>query len=239
MKLRVFCAGSLLLAAALLSLPTRAQVPLSAVQTPQAKAQVAGDANTACNLPLDLCESAWSVAFFGNYSSINNAPTNNGFMTGAAFNVNKSWSAELRYYQTATPSGKLILPGAAYRFSAAHIFPQGTAYGGFDPQYLEFGVHANAGFGWSSGTGDTGLPLANQLKFAASVGGFADYTFPSAPNVQVRLLDVSYVYCPLFPSNGTFLGNHLALASGVKIVFGGNNAPASLRRFALVHKKTQ
>lgn len=217
------------------ALPLAAQAPKA--ESPQAKAQVAGDPATGCSLPLDLCESAWTVAVFGQYSTINNAPTNNGFMTGGALNFNKNWSAELRYYNTISPNGSILLPGASYRFSAAHLFPSGSGSATFDPQYLELFVHGGAGLGWSSGTDSSGNPVSGAKKFAADVGGGADYTFAAAPNVQIRVIDVSYVYSPLFPNRGAFLGNHVAVTSGLKIVFGGNASPASLRRANILRRK--
>lgn len=189
-----------------------------------------------CNVPLDLCESAWSLALYGGYWNLQNATTNNGYTAGAGFNFSNHFGAEARFYQTSSPSANLVLPGANARMSLAHIFPT-PAGASFSTEDLEVFAHANAGLGWSGGTNAAGDAVSAVKKFAFSVGGGVDFAPASAPNVQWRILDVSYVNCGLFPNHGTFLGNHVAFASELKLVFGGGNSAASLRRFALLHVK--
>jgi len=186
-----------------------------------------------CTLPLDFCESAWTVSVWGNYSAMNNANTNNGFESGAAFRFSTHWSAAARYYQTASPSGNVFVAGPEFHFSPAH-FLSSSPISGFDWSNVEIGVHASPGIAWSTAniTNDDGttVGVSGPKRFAFAVGGMVDYTFPSAPNFQLRILEVSYVRAPFLSNGGQLIGNHVQVASGIKLVFGGLNSPQAAAR---------
>jgi hypothetical protein len=178
-----------------------------------------------CTLPLDFCETAWSVSVFGNYSSMNNATTNNGFESGGAIRFSPHWSAALRYYQTASPSGKVFIGDAEYHFGIAHFIAP-TSY--FDTDNVEITAFAGPGIAWSSANTDTsfhGTATDGPKKFAFNAGVAVDYTFPQAPNFQLRILEVGYVRAPFLQNGGELIGNHVQVASGIKLVFGGTETP--------------
>jgi len=180
-----------------------------------------------CTAPLDFCESAWTINVVGSYSTITNAPTNNGFMTEAGVRFASHWSGEMRYYMTASPSGKIMVAGPQFDYGLAH-FIKPTA--SFDTSSVNLFVHASPGLAWSSGTGADGQTITGAKKFAFAIGGGADYAFASAPNVQLRLIEVSYVRAPMLPNGGEFIGNHLQVGAGLRLVFGGTTTPAAIAR---------
>jgi hypothetical protein len=182
-----------------------------------------------CTAPLDFCESAWTVNVVGNYSSITNANTNNGFETEAGIRFANHISGEVRYYQTATPTARILVAGPQFDFGLGHLLKPTPA---FDTTNVNLFVHFSPGFAWSTGTDAAGVTINGAKKFAFSAGGGADYAFSSAPNVQWRILEVSYVYAPMLPHHGQFLGNHVQVASGLRLVFGGTATPAAQARQA-------
>lgn len=106
-----------------------------------------------------------------------------------------------------------MVVGPEYHFSAAHILP---STGTFSTQNVEFFAHASMGLGWSAAVVNN-VSTDGPKKFAWGLGGGADYTLTS--NVTLRLVEVTYVRCSLLQNGGQFIGNHMQVASGLKLTF--------------------
>ena len=181
----------------------------------------------ACSAPLDFCESAWTFNVVGGYSALSNATTNNGFVTEAGVRLATHWSIEGRYYMTASPSGKIFVAGPQFDYGLGHLVKPTSS---FDTSNVDLFVHASPGIAWSSGTAADGTAINGATKFAFAIGGGADWIVPAAPNVTWRIFEVSYVRAPILPNGGMFIGNPLQVATGLRLVFGGQSTPAAAAR---------
>lgn len=189
-----------------------------------------------CTLPLDFCESAWTVNVVGAYNNLTNAQTNNGFLTEMGIRFSTHLSGEARYFQTATPSGHIFVAGPQVDYGLGHLIKP-TAQ--FDTTNIDLFAHVSPGLAWSDGTNSAGQPVTGATKFAIAIGGGVDYIPPSSPGFTIRILETSYVYSPMLPHNGQFLGNHLAVASGIRYTFGGQSTAAAQARKAAAKLRKQ
>lgn len=160
----------------------------------------------------------WAVSVNGNFTSLQNAGTNNGVLISTALRISTHWNLRADTYLLQSPSVTIVLASPEYRFSLASLFKSST--GAVDPHNVE--VFANAGLGDARATAiiaqsGTTTTTTSSSKFAYSVGGGFDILVTD--KMSIRPLDVKYIRSSMITSGGQFVGNHLDFAAGLGLRF--------------------
>jgi hypothetical protein len=165
--------------------------------------------------PADPFETGWNIMLGGNYMNATNAATNNGVLTTQGLRVAQHWVARSDQYITLSPSGVLVLAGAEYRESLAHLFPKSNTYA-VNAEKMEAFVNLEVGTARTSTTTSSGTTLST-AKFAWGVGGGFDIKLTDT--TSLRPLDIKYVRAGMLTNGGQLLGNHVDFAAGLNLRF--------------------
>lgn len=183
-----------------------------------ALALLAASATFAQTAPPDTLETAWSVSVNGNFTSLQNQPTNNGVLISTAIRMATHWNLRADTYLLNAPNITIVLGGPEYRFSLAHLFKGDS--GAINAQNTE--VFINTGLGNARSTSilsqvGNAITSTSTSKFAYAIGGGFDIKL--SPTLTLRPLDMKYIRSSMVTNGGQLVGNHLDFAAGLGLHF--------------------
>ena len=166
--------------------------------------------------PPSLTTNAWNVSINGGYSSVENAATNNGFLTTEALKVATSWDIRADTFITQAPDATIVLAGPEYRFALSRFFKPNPAIA-LNTSNLEAFLNVGMGDARTSATSASGSTTLSKASFAWKIGGGFDILV--SKTMSFRPLDISYVRASMLENGGQVLGNHLQLGATLGLRF--------------------
>jgi hypothetical protein len=166
--------------------------------------------------PPSLTSNAWNVSINGGYSSVENAATNNGFLTTEALKIANSWDLRADTFITQGPDATIVLAGPEYRFALSKFFKPNPAIA-LNTSNLEAFVNVGLGDARTSATAANGTTTLSKASFAWKLG--VGFDILVSKTMSFRPLDISYVRASMLQNGGQVLGNHLQLGATLGLRF--------------------